>query len=231
MLFVAWAPAQAISFSQRAGASHAAVDDSARAALRRLRAVPAKKRTRKQRALIAGLAFCDAVRRASGVEAYKQLDVVGYQPLPLEGELPEAPGKPITPSALAKRIDDRPAARAGKVPAELFVLTDRETLRKSYPAVARWMLPRDFALVIERPDGDSANWVARRCCIVIRLRGKRASIVGGNLFEALKQSREESAKQPPARGAVDSPAASRPCQACLPLSVELGVTKVGGAPK
>lgn len=202
---VAWAPAQAISVSPQSAATQPAVDDSAGALLSKLRAIPAKNRTREERALIAGLEFCDAVRRADGAAAHKLLDAIGYQPLPLEGDLPEQPGKPTMPSALSGFIDSRPQSRPERIPAAYFELRERESLRRSFPAVARWMLPRDFALVIEQPDGSATNWVTRGCCLVIRIRGQEASIIGGNLFDALETRIEENGDRPPARGAVDGP--------------------------
>lgn len=163
------------------------------AALRRLRKIPSGKLVRTDLALRAGLEFCAAVGKPSGAHAAGLLDVIGYQALPLEGELPERPDKPIDPKAFKERIDRRPRADVADISIDCFQVLDREDLRHSFPAVARWMLPDDLALVIEPPDCQKPNWVTRRACVVARVRGRKAVIVGGNLLDAL-------------RGAVSRPA-------------------------
>ena len=68
------------------------------------------------------------------------------------------------------------------------MLTRRQTSER-FKAVAEWMLPDDFALLIHPPDPLVAGWVRRECVLVIRVRGTRATIVGGNLIEVLEDAR------------------------------------------
>jgi hypothetical protein len=171
--------------SVRPGASQPTEAETVDAALRRLRQLSPEKMTRQQLALRAGLQFCVAVGKPDGAHAVELVDVVGYQALPLSGPLPEKPHKPIDRQALQSQIDARQPARVGDIPAECFEALPRESLRRSFPAVARWMLPHDLALVIEPPNRSAANWVTRRCCIVVRVRGSNPAVIGGNLFEAL----------------------------------------------
>jgi len=158
---------------------------SAAALLRRLDGLRRERLTRDDRALRAGLAFCAAVRRARGQAAFPLVEAIGYQPLPLSGPLPISPGRPVRPEVLARLIDKRKAG-AFDFPAECFRVVDKKTLRREFPAVARWMLPGDRALVVAPPPTPAADWVGRRCCLVIRVRGSQATIIGGNLFAALR---------------------------------------------
>ena len=142
-------------------------------------------------ALRAGLDFCKAVGKPNADAAVRLVDEGGYQALPLSGPLPEKPEKPIQPDRLAATIKARQSARVGELAADFFHLCHRDDLPRSFSAVAQWMLPQDFALVIEQADRDTPNWVTRRCCLVIRVRGSRPSIVGGNLFDALEQPKRK----------------------------------------
>ncbi|RMF84343.1 MAG: hypothetical protein D6744_03270 [Planctomycetota bacterium] len=65
-----------------------------------------------------------------------------------------------------------------------------------FPAVAAWMLPRDYALVVEPAGAGVHDWVTRRACLVIRVRGRRATIVGGNLIEVLLAAERPSETAP-----------------------------------
>src|SRR5690606_9921002 len=51
-------------------------------------------------------------------------------------------------------------------------------------AASEWMLPVDYALLLT-PDPARPRWIARPACLIIRVRGVDATIVGGNLFDAL----------------------------------------------
>lgn len=158
--------------------------------LRRLRATPSKERSRTDLALGAGLEFCLAVGKPDGARAAELLTVVGYQALPLEGELPEKPEKPIDRPTFQKWVDGRASAQVGALALQRFELLDRKALRPLFPAVARWMLAQDFALLIQPPTDENVNWVKRACCVVVRLRGRKAVIVGGNLLAALRMDAE-----------------------------------------
>lgn len=160
------------------------------AAVQRLRKTPVEKLSRKELALRAGLEFCLALGKPDGTRCADLLDVVGYQALPPKGELPEKPDKPIDRKTLEERISRRAPARVGDISVECFKLVDRQELRASFPAVARWMLAQDFALLIEPPDAETANWVSRPCCLVVRLRTRKATIIGGNLLAALEQQND-----------------------------------------
>jgi hypothetical protein len=73
------------------------------------------------------------------------------------------------------------------LPAECAAVVEREKLRDEFPAVATWMLGmEDLAVVFRpRPSEHVAGWLTHDACLVVRLRGERATIVGGNLLEAL----------------------------------------------
>ena len=159
-------------------------------ALRRLRARPSEERSRKDLALQTGLEFCMAVAKPDGARAAELLTVVGYQALPREGELPEKPARPIDRPTFQKWVDGRKPARVGALAIENFDLLDHEALRPRFPAVARWMSAQDFALLIEPPADETPNWVNRTCCVVVRLRGRKAVVVGGNLLAALQVDAE-----------------------------------------
>ena len=142
-------------------------------------------------ALRAATRFTQAVYVGNGQEVYPLLDAIGYQRLPLSGPLPADPGRPMTPAAVARLVDS--LGRHGKLQLdpEAFSVVKREQLRRWFPAAARWMSPQDYAVVIE-PGGLPGDWLGRRCCLVVRIRGRRAQIIGGNLFSAIRAA-------PPAR--------------------------------
>lgn len=163
-------------------------------ALRRLRGLESKKASRKDLALRTGLEFCLALGEPKGTLAAELLDVVGYQVLPLEGELPEKPEKPLDRQTVTARVDARELARVGNVSVERFQLLDHTALRAFFPAVAKWMLPQDLALLVEPTSDETDNWVTRQCCLVLRLRARKVTVIGGNLFAALET--EDTTKLP-----------------------------------
>ncbi len=168
---------------------------SAAELLRRLDAVPRGRLSRDERALRAGLAFCAAVRRADGHGAFPLIEAIGYQPLPLAGPLPIEPGRPVRPETVARLIDQRPAG-AFEFPAGCFRIADRRAVRKRFEGISRWMLPGDRALLIDPPPDRVANWLDRPACLVVRVRGRSATIVGGNLFAAIESSSGGDKPQP-----------------------------------
>jgi hypothetical protein len=135
-------------------------------------------------ALRCTLQLCIALGGGDPQRAAGLLDVVGYQPLPLDGELPDEPGKPLNAGAFASQLENRPRFDASSLPAVGFSSLNAREVAGAFPAVARWMLPEDYAVVIE-PAGSSGAWVQRRCCVVVRVRGSKPIIVGGNLLQAL----------------------------------------------
>ncbi len=155
------------------------------AARRRLTRTASKDRTRSDRALLAGLELALAIGRADGTAAGNLIDVVGYQSLPLAGPLPERPAKPVTVKDLSRLVAARsPVDLAHLTLDQVFVAT-RAELQSEFPAVAAWMLPQDLAVVFRPFPDERAGWIKQPACVVVRLRGERATVIGGNLLEAV----------------------------------------------
>lgn len=127
-------------------------------------------------ALAAGAANGDAVA--------DRIDAVGYQSLPLDSALADKPDWPIPPAQIRERIIRRSSVPLDALPADRLAVISREEARKRFPAVAAWSLPTDVILVAI-PDGP--HWVQRECCLVVRVRGERPVVVGGNFFESLPE--------------------------------------------
>ena len=167
-------------------------------ARRRLGRTPAVLRKRSDAVLMAALDVALAIGQADGKRATTWLDASGYAALPLAGELPERPDKPLPPSIVEHEIADRPKVEVGKLPLSCFEVLRPEELRDLFPAIARWMSPAgDWAVVFHPPAEKVANWVTRDACLVIRLRAGRAAVLGGNLLQVLAASTE-----PPAAPSV-----------------------------
>jgi len=158
-------------------------------ARRRLARIPAQKRTAEENALLAALEFATAIGRADGRRAATLLEVVGYQPLPLSGDLPEPPAAVVLPADIERAIASRPPINPDDWPAEHFEVVPRSRLRAMFPAVADWMLPHDRAVVVH-PVPQAEGWVSQDACVVVRIRAGKATIMGGNLLEALGLSLE-----------------------------------------
>lgn len=150
-------------------------------AVARLREVPAKELSAADLARRAALEFSLAVGSADGTRVAEWVEAVGYQMLPREGPLPEQPERPILPEPLRAHVQARPATDVGAAVLTTFELVDRESARTTLPDVARWMLPNDMVAWID-PDPRIAHWVTRREFLVIRMRGRKATIAGGSLF-------------------------------------------------
>lgn len=161
-------------------------EETAAGARRRLARVRPDKRSAAEHALLAGLEFALAVGHADGSRAAKLVDAAGYQPLPLEGELPEKPAKPLLGKEVGEFVADRRPTAVDSLPLHCFQVFTREQLRGEFPAVATWMLPQDRAVVL-RPaaDGDVPHWITRPACLVVRIRANKATILGGNLLGVL----------------------------------------------
>jgi len=164
-----------------------AVRETVPVAHRRLTQIPAKELSREQITLKMTLALALAIGRADGDGAAKLLDAVGYHALPLEGRLPEKPDKPLTADGFRQRIERLSPTRVDRLPADTFEVFDRGVLRKEFAAVAEWMLLQDRAVVIRPANDADGGWVSRSCCVVVRLRARKPTIVGGNLLAALRQ--------------------------------------------
>lgn len=154
---------------------------------RRLNSLPAKLMKPADFALRAGLDFALALSRADGTRAAALVEVTGFQSLPLTGDLPEKPQAALTAPMIQQQVAARPKVEIEGWPLSHFELLPREAIQGDFDAVARWMLPHDYALVFKpQTDPQAAGWVSRTACIVIRVRGGKPTIVGGNLFEALR---------------------------------------------
>ena len=107
------------------------------------------------------------------------LDATGYQTLPLAGELLEKPDKPLLATALERQIMGLPRAELARLTMDRVEIVPHEKLRDSFPAVAAWMLPQDFAVVFRTAPADQvSNWLMHDACLVVRVRGERADGAG-----------------------------------------------------
>lgn len=181
VLAAALAPASA---GPRGDSEPAARAETAAERFRALDALNRADKRRGDRALEAGLAYCLAVGVGDGAQASKLIDDIGYQPLPLHGDLPLDPDRPVPAPEIAQWVRSLPDGGTDSVPADRFRLLSKSATAELFPAVATWMLPSDYALLCE-PDRTHPHWTRRPACVVIRVRGTRASIVGGNLLAAL----------------------------------------------
>lgn len=165
----------------------------------RIRSLPAAQRSDRETALAAALEFVIALGESNGLKAADKIDPVGYQDLPLGGDLPEEPGRPRAAGEIEKLVAARRPVSLAELPTASFETLTREKVRQHFAAVALWMLPKDYAVLI-RPVPDHPQWIHRECCLVLRVRATRATIVGGNLLAALEMDRphpsEPSARTP-----------------------------------
>lgn len=163
-------------------------------ARQRLSRIPLKERTDRDRALLAGLDFVLAMGKSDGRRAAILIDAVGYQPLPMTGELPERPALAIPASEVHKLVAGRPLTDLANLSADRIEVVAPGVLREAFPAAATWMLPQDWAVVFRPKSEDRvAHWITRDACLVIRIRADRPTILGGNLLEALATAAEAAA--------------------------------------
>lgn len=134
-------------------------------------------------ALRAALEFVAAIGDADGPRAAKIVDVVGYQPLPFTGALPDPPAPSHTPAQIQQWVTSRPKVAIGALSSGSWEALNEASGRISFPAVTRWMLPEDHLFVFHA--GGPEHWLTRDACVVVRTRGSRPTIVGGNLIAAL----------------------------------------------
>lgn len=143
---------------------------------------------RAELARLAAIEFAAAVAAADGRRAEAVTDAIGYQALPFEGRLPETPARPRSPQELGEGVDRRRGCDIGGLPAGCFDVLSTEELGRRFPAVKDWILPpQDVVIRVVPVDGVEPRWLARPACIVVRLRGARATVVGGNLLAALHE--------------------------------------------
>ena len=75
-------------------------------------------------------------------------------------------------------------------------IVPHEKLRDTFPAVATWMLPQDLAVVFRTAPADQvSNWLMHDACLVVRVRGERATVLGGSLLQALAEAAEARAPE------------------------------------
>jgi hypothetical protein len=179
--------------------------------LERLAQIPNRTLTERELALFAGLRFCDALARGDGSLAAELIEAVGYQPLPLEGDLPETPTKALLPGMVRDSMQGRVTTSLSGTPLRRFAVHDYRSLAARFPAIATWMLPaEDYAVVIE-PSPETPGWVSKRGCIVIRMRARKPAIMGGNLLEVWPAAPAETPSAPTiAPSSPDSPAGPPP---------------------
>ncbi|QOJ15751.1 MAG: hypothetical protein HRU75_14375 [Planctomycetia bacterium] len=156
-------------------------------ALQRLASVRSRRLTADESALRCAIEFALAVASGNEAGAARLIDATGYQPL--LDPAPSQPGRvpepaPLIPAARAaewlRQLPrcDLSGVRVGAIP-----LLDRRAVYEFAPFAAEWMLPSDRALLLT-PEA-VGGWVADPACVVVRVRGSRATVVGGTLLEAL----------------------------------------------
>jgi hypothetical protein len=147
----------------------------------RLREIPAKDLGNADLARRAALEFALAVGNADGGKAAEWVDAVGYQALPREGPLPEQPDRAVLPEGVRTVVQARQATDVGAALLTTFEVIDQPAVRTALPDIGRWMLPADL-LVWIAPDARIAHWVTRREFVVVRIRGRKATVAGGSLL-------------------------------------------------
>lgn len=164
--------------------------------LARLKQKKENKLTRGEIAVACGMDFALAVAVADADRAVARVDAVGYQTLPVNTPLPEKPERAMQADALREAIRRRVRADVSRLPPEAFNLKSRAELHELFPEPARWMAEDDVAMLIDAPTDAVAGWITQRHCVIIRVRGRRATIIGGTLLgELLNQP-----AAPPGRG-------------------------------
>lgn len=168
--------------------------ETAAQTLRRLNGVRTSLLKDDQIAMRTALEFCIALGEGAGDRATRVLDATGYQPVPGEGEahptpanenaVPEPP-RPRGAVDIATQIGALPRIDLANASSDAFELTPRTKLMMSMPGAAAWMLPSDHAIVL-RPTAFGGSWPKQPACLIVRVRGAKATVVGGNLLESLR---------------------------------------------
>jgi hypothetical protein len=164
------------------------------AARQRLARIKSRDRSDREKALLAALDFALAVGTGDARKATSLIDAVGYQVLPLVGDLPEKPDKPLAVPAIGQLLAALPKMDIGALPASCAPVVPRATLRDQFPAVAAWMLPQDQVIVFQpAPRKPPEVWLRQPACLVVRVRAEHATIIGGNFLAALAAAAEAAA--------------------------------------
>ncbi len=166
--------------------------ESVAAALGRLAHIRRSKMTDRDIALQTGLEFVRSLGRADGQKAAGLLEAIGYQTVPTASELPEEPGPPMPREAFATEVAGRKPAPFDTLPASCIELKDRKAARLAFPTIGTWMLPSDWAVVLN-PVAERPDWVRRPACIVIRVRAGKPTIQGGDVLTAFSADAADAA--------------------------------------
>lgn len=183
---LAQAPATQPATATQPLAANVAGAEPAIELLERLRSAPLRSLEKQQIALRAALEFCVALGAADAprIEAY--LDATGFHPLPTEGLLSDQTPQPLEPGALAAKLAARKPVDIAALPAALWEPLTIEDVSRLYPAMAEWMLPSQDVVIRVQPGSPPAAWLAQPACLVVRVRGQRATVIGGSLLAALR---------------------------------------------
>ncbi|MBK8915987.1 MAG: hypothetical protein IPM64_15565 [Phycisphaerales bacterium] len=156
-------------------------------ALQRISAIRSRRLTVDETALRCAIEFALAVASGNETTAVRLIDATGYQPL--LDPAPAAPGRvpepaPLIPGAqVGQWLRQLPRSEISGVRVGATPLLDRRSVYEFVPFAGEWMLPGDRALLLT-PEA-TGGWVAEPACVVVRVRGSRATVVGGTLLEAL----------------------------------------------
>lgn len=157
--------------------------ESVEAALQRLNRIPIKKITREDAAWKAGLGFLAALSRGQIDVAAGLVDAAGFHPLPWSGELPENPEKPLAGKVLRERLERSARQPWTKVTMNYLRLLPRKDANQFSSTIAMWMLSdSDLMLFYKPPAENVAAGFEQPGCVVVRMRAKRAAIVGGTVL-------------------------------------------------
>lgn len=156
-------------------------------AVERLRVVPPKNLTKADLAFHTGLEFCLSLANADGERTAGLVEAVGFQPFSSNAPLPENPPPPHLPKVIREQTQARRPMPIGQAALSMFSIRDREQLHAEFPYMAQWMLPDDFAVVISPDEKDEqlTNWLPEKAALIVRMRGRRATVAGGNFFQTL----------------------------------------------
>jgi hypothetical protein len=154
----------------------------------RLAAAAGRGTPREQVALRCGAEIVLALGAGNIDGAVRFVDPVGYQPLPLDGPLPETPERPIAAEALAERLRACRLEGVERLPATSLEVLNRDGALERFPAVGRWMQRQDVVVLVHGADTGGMPWLTQRACLVVRVRAGRPSVLGGNLLAALRSA-------------------------------------------
>lgn len=153
------------------------------------------------------LEFCLACGVGDGKAAAERVAAVGYQHLPLDGPLPLEPLRPQDHASLIEQINSLPDAGVNRMPSSRFRIVGRDVIRSRFGSAGLWMLPTDYALLLER-DPLLPEWIDRPAYLVVRIdthwvrknpetremfEKKYPRVVGGTLVQILESRAERGA--------------------------------------